>query len=336
VLRDRVRDAAVLLAFALAMTGCAGATATPTIGPSDAADAVPRCPESTVAVATAEELEDALDAARPGDVIRLADGRYEGRFRIEVAGTADSPVWLCGSVDAVLDGGGTGGGTVLGLEGADHWRLIGFSVENGKKGVMVDQTSSTVVGGLTIRDIGDEAIHLRAFSSDNLIVGNEVSDTGRRRAEFGEGLYVGSAESNWCRISDCEPDRSDRNELVGNTIRGTTAEAIDIKEGTTGGVVRDNVFDGSALAGGFADSWVDVKGNDWLIVGNAGTDSPGDGFQTHEILEGWGTGNRFAGNHANVAGPGYGFALTPELGNVVECGNTVEGADAGFSNVECR
>ena len=38
-------------------------------------------------------------------------------------------------------------------------------------------------------------------------------------------------------ITDCEPDRSDRNVVAGNTISDTTAESIDIKEGTTGGTV---------------------------------------------------------------------------------------------------
>ena len=136
-------------------------------------------------------------------------------------------------------------------------------------------------------DIGDEAIHLRNFSTDNVVSDNEISRTGLRREKFGEGVYIGTAVSNWCTISNCRPDRSDRNVVVGNRIDTTTAEAVDIKEGTTGGLVEDNVFDGSALSG--ADSWVDVKGTAWLIQGNTGTASPRDGFQTHEILEGWGS-----------------------------------------------
>ena len=80
-------------------------------------------------------------------------------------------------------------------------------------------------------------------------------------------------------LNDCQPDRSDRNVVKGNKIGQTTAEAVDIKEGTTGGVVEDNTFDGSALSG--ADSRVDVKGNNWLIKENTGTNSTQDGFQTH-------------------------------------------------------
>lgn len=330
---------AVIAVLALAVLGgCAasdGSAGTPSPSQTGASSGIPVCPEGGIEVATAEELSDALAEAKPGDVIRLADGTYEGTFVADSPGERDAPIHLCGSVDAVLDGGGTDDGTVLHLDGASNWMLLGFTVQNGKKGVMADGVVGSVIGGLTVREIGDEAIHLRAFSTDNLIVGNVVSDTGLRKPEFGEGIYIGSAEESWCDVSDCEPDASDGNEIVGNTISATTAESIDIKEGTTGGLVQDNDFDGSALTGD-ADSWVDVKGNDWVITGNRGTNSPADGFQTHEILEGWGTGNRFSGNVAQVNGPGFGFALTPERGNTVDCDNVAEGAESGLANVECR
>ncbi|GMA90304.1 right-handed parallel beta-helix repeat-containing protein [Homoserinibacter gongjuensis] len=298
-------------------------------------DAVPSCPSASVKVSDADELEDALDDAEPGDVIRVADGRYDDRFEIDRSGTDDEPIWLCGSSKAVIDGGNPQKGTVLALDRVEHWRLIGFTVENGQKGIMVDGSSDIVLGGLTVRRIGDEAIHLRDGSVDNLIVGSTISETGLRQAKFGEGIYVGSAESNWCDVSSCKPDRSDRNRLVGNTITRTKAEAIDIKEGTSGGVVEGNTFDGSDLVAATADSWVDVKGNDWTIVGNTGTTSPKDGFQTHEIVDGWGTRNRFSGNAAHVDGPGYGIAVTPALGNVVACDNTASGAVKGVSNITC-
>ncbi|MGH9187273.1 MAG: hypothetical protein ACRD0U_15885 [Acidimicrobiales bacterium] len=54
-------------------------------------------------------------------------------------------------------------------------------------------------------DIGDEAIHLRAFSTDNLAIGNTIRNTGLRRDKFGEGIYVGSAVSNWEKHSGGEP-----------------------------------------------------------------------------------------------------------------------------------
>ena len=119
---------------------------------------------------------------------------------------------------------------------------------------------------------------------------------------------MGSAVSNWCQISDCEPDRSDGNLIVGNVISNTAAESIDIKEGTTGGVVQDNEFDGAGMRAD-ADSWVDVKGNGWVVRDNHGTSARGSGFEVHRLVQGWGTGNVFDGNSADVRGSGYGFEL---------------------------
>jgi hypothetical protein len=164
---------------------------------------------------------------------------------------------------------------------------------------------------------------------------NTVRKTGLRRDTFGEGIYIGTAQSNWCTITDCKPDLSDRNIIRDNRISETTAEAIDIKEGTTGGMVIRNTFEGSQESGSHNDSWVDVKGNGWLIKANTGRNAKVDGFQTHEVVNGWGSGNVFESNVAEVNGPGFGFSLTPVNGNVVRCDNRVTGALKGFANVAC-
>lgn len=309
---------------------------------ADSAPRTERCPEATTTVEDSAELRAALESARPGDVIHLAAGTYEGEFTAQAAGTSDAPITLCGEQDAVLDGGEPDGGYTLHLDGAAHWHLLGFSVTGGQKGVMLDGTEHSVIEGLTVTDTGDEAIHLRAHSSHNTVVGNHVSGTGLRKPKYGEGIYIGSAESNWEELTGGEPDTSDHNLVEDNRIEEVTAEAVDIKEGTTGGILRNNSFDGSAIAGDdHADSWVDVKGNDWLIEGNTGASAPADGFQTHEILDGWGTGNVFRHNTADMTGTpdaadgGHGFALTPELTNVVECSNDISGADRDLATTDC-
>lgn len=291
------------------------------------------CPPATTTVASASELVAALAAPEPGSVILLADGVYPGTFRASGEGTADNPITLCGGPDAILDGGGTDEGYVLHLDRAAHWIVQGITVRNGQKGVMLDETTNSSLSGLTVEGIGDEAIHLRKFSSDNKVTGNTVRGAGLRKPQFGEGIYVGTAESNWCGISSCEPDRSDRNEIRGNTVTDTTAESVDIKEGTADGLLSGNQFDGSTIRE--ADSWVDVKGKGWRIEGNTGRNSPRDGFQTHEIADGWGTDNIFRDNVAEVNGPGLGYSLKPARDNVVDCSNKASRAGQGLSNVPC-
>ncbi|MGH4001397.1 MAG: right-handed parallel beta-helix repeat-containing protein [Pseudonocardiaceae bacterium] len=286
-------------------------------------------------MSTAEELHAALGQAQPGAVIQLRDGAYPGRFEITTAATAQRPIILCGSRAAVLDGGDTDSGYTLHLRNANHWRLSGFTIHGGQKGLMLDNTRGALIEGLLIHEVGDEALHLRAASSDNIVQGNTIRRTGLRKRKFGEGVYIGSAESNWCTHSNCGPDRSDRNLIQANDIADTTAEAIDVKEGTSGGTLRGNTLSGAAMTG--ADSWVDVKGNDWVIADNVGINAPKDGFQTHEILDGWGERNAFHGNIATVNGPGYAIRITKKnRGNTVSCSTRATNAGEGLSNVACN
>lgn len=293
------------------------------------------CPAATIEVTNANQLTSALENAEPGAVIHLADGVYEGEFKTTARGTAAAPIHLCGGRAAILQGEGFKGGYVLHFDNAAYWQVNGFTVRSGQKGVMVDTGTRIALQGLLVADIGDEAVHLRNNSTDNVVRGLTIRNTGNRRDKFGEGVYVGTAVSNWPTITNGQPDKSDRNFVLDNVISETTAESIDIKEGTSNGVVAGNTFDGSRLSG--ADSWVDVKGNGWLIAGNRGRTSPEDGFQTHVVAEGWGDANFFTGNMADLdGGSGVGYYLH-ELGtNKVSCNNKATGASGGLSNHPCN
>jgi hypothetical protein len=282
-----------------------------------------------VDVTTPSELALALTRARPGDRIMLADGTYAGRFSTARSGTDVQPITLCGSRDAVLDGGTTTVGYGLQLRG-DRWNLVGFTVTNAQKGVVLDGAAYNVIDHVAVKEVGHEAIHLRANSTRNRVLDSDISRTGLRNASFGEGIYVGSAMQNWCAYTLCQPDASDGNELVGNRIVGTTAEAIDVKEGTTGGLIEGNTFDGTGRTAG---AWVDVKGNDWVVRNNRGVTSTADGFRTSAAAPAWGVGAIFSGNVADVRGPGSGFNLRP--GSTLRCDNVVTAAGRGYANVAC-
>jgi hypothetical protein len=349
----RRRPAVLLTALALlALTACtSGSGGNPAAAPTTATaipSAAPRptgtpaappagCEGSAlVDVSTAEELQRALDKAAPGQTIRLADGKYRGSFVATTQASADQPIHLCGSRAAVLDGGKTDGNYTLHLSGAAYWQVTGLTVTGGQKGVMVDAGVGNRIQDLLVTSTGDEAIHLRTKSTDNVVSGNTIRDTGQRKPKYGEGIYIGSAESNWCQISNCDPDRSDRNVIENNNVSGTTAEAVDIKEGTSDGILRGNTFDGSAMSE--ADSWVDVKGNGWTIEGNTGTHTPTDGFQVHEVLAGWGQDNVFIANTATVDGSGLAINVagprTIRDNTQVRCDNVAQGSGS-VSNIQC-
>lgn len=331
-------------------------TPSPSASPTDALQPVP----DEVRVTDPESLRAALAAARPGQTITLADGVYPGRpprghdgqepgrYVITASGTAAAPITLRGSRGAVLDGDGTSGGYVLHLVGAEHWILQGFTASSGSKGIVLDRSGHNVLDGLRVTDVGDEGVHFRDSSSDNVLRSSEVDHTGREQEGFGEGVYLGSASSNWGRYSGGQPDRSDRNQVLDTHIHDTAAENIDIKEGTTGGLVRGNTLDGDAVAGqNSADSWIDVKGSDYRIEDNHGlhTTATGpvdcvsgreprfcNGFEVHTPIEGSGARNTFRGNRLEVNAPGAGIWLQSsavDRGNVIACDNDVVGAGAG-------
>jgi hypothetical protein len=321
--------------------------------------AVPAAPETAapgtrvrgrdVFVRGSDALAAALARATPGQTIHLADGVYTGRLRVgdytgsfavTRSGTASAPITLVGGRLAVLDGGGTGGHYGLYVFRASWWRFRGFTVADASKGVVSDGGSHDVYDGLEIRDIGAEGLHLRAFSRDDLVTGVRIHATGQKQAQFGEGVYVGSANSNWSTYSGGQPDTSDGNRIVGSAIWDTGAENIDIKEGTTGGLIQGNRLDGVGMSGeNHADSLIDVKGSGWRIVGNRGTVSGSsavlDGFQVHDVYGDWGSGNVFRRNTLvfprGIAG--YGFMLQGT--NIVGCGNVVTGAASGRANTRC-
>jgi len=319
-----------------ASPGGSSAAAVPS-APSAPRSGTAGCPTSgATAVSSAGALSSALSSATPGEVITLAPGVYAGDFVASRSGTASAPITLCGTRDAVLQGDSVSSGYTFYLDHASWWRVEGFTVAGGQKGIMTDGADHNLLYGLYVHGTGNEAIHLRSFSSDNTVTDNVIRDTGLTKQFYGEGIYVGSAHENWCTYTNCQPDRSDDNVLSGNNIADTAAENIDIKEGTTGGKIVGNQFNGTGMVESAATGWINVKGNDWTIQGNTGTDSVKNGYQVHQVYPGWGIGNVFIGNTARVNGPGYGiYVQNKRLQTVVACNNVVTAAASGFSTVAC-
>ncbi|MFB7381902.1 sheath polysaccharide-degrading enzyme [Kitasatospora purpeofusca] len=318
----------------------------------------------TVDVSTAAQLRAALAAAAPGQTIRLAPGEYHGSFVAQRAGTAAQPVTLTGPRTAVLVNDGPSGsapscpvptsgwdsGYGLWLYGAPYWNLTGFTVKDSKKGVVLDSSPHVVADGLYVHHVEDEGVHFRRSSADGVLRNSVVEYTGQVQPGYGEGVYLGSANSNWgCHGNTGGADRSDRVLVENNRIGPyVAAEGIDVKEGTSGGTIRGNTFDGRGISGeNSADSWVDVKGSGYLVEGNRGTfAAPGtfaNGYETHNPVTSPsfpnGCGNTWRGNTSDLGGTGaYAIRITSVSAcagrpNVVYASNTVTGATVGLTNV---
>lgn len=290
----------------------------------------------TVTVSTSAQLTAALNSAKPGHTIALQDGTYTGKFVAPTSGTSAQPITLTGSSRAVLTTGSISSGYALHITG-DHWNVSGLSVARAAKGIVLDGSSHTVIDGVDVGNIGAEAVHLRTGSSNVTVRNSRIHHTGLDKPSYGEGIYIGSAKSNWSSImgSSTTPDRSDVARIIGNTISDTSAEGIDVKEGTTGGVISGNTFVNAGYSGAnYGDSWIDVKGNGYQITDNRGAGTLLDAFQVHVPLPGWGNGNVFRGNTVTDGVPGYEVSVqSGAIGTVVACAPTA--AAKGLTNIAC-
>lgn len=316
-------------------------------------DSTPAPGASTSPVDSPEAIRAALESAQPGDVIVVADGeyRFDDRLVASASGAPDAPITLRGTRAAVIRTKNASGDYGLHVTG-DHWRIEGITVAHATKGIVLDGSLGTVIDGVEVFDIGDEGVHFRACSSDGVLRNSFIHDTGVNSAQYGEGVYVGSANSNWSKYECTDPveqvaegDNTERVLIEHNVFEDITAEGADLKEGTDSGVVRDNEFRRVGTSGkNSADSAIDAKGNSWLIEGNvvAETDAPWsddgemrpseftDGYQSHSVYEGYGTGNEFRGNRVEGSIPGFGIGLYPALDNVVACDNVAPDAGEGL------
>ncbi len=301
-------------------------TTTPTTSPVS-------CPTSTVEVASSANLAAALANATAGEVIDLRPGTYRGNFVVTRSGTASSPIQICGPRTAVLDGGTTQSGYTLHISHASYVSVSGLTIRGGQKGVVVDRSQDVTLNALDVGEVGDEGIHLRNDSSFDLVEHCVVHDTGLVHPYFGEGFYIGTAHRNWLHDA---PDASTHDELRDDASFATTAEGVDIKEGTSYGLIDGGHFDG-ALESGVV-SVINIKGNHWTVRDATVLHGPTYAIATHVITSGSGSFNVVSNNVLSVAGtgPDIWFAQPESTHNVVTCDNRkVDGAPAGTS-IPCR
>jgi len=305
----------------------------------------------TVNVNNSTELQNALNNAQPGQTIVLANGVYNksGGFSINanVNGTAQNPITLLGNANTIISANSTATGYGFWLKGNNYWILDGFTVYNSKKGVMLDNSHHNVVRNITVKYIGDEAIHLRTYSSYNTVQNCYIDSVGIVSGPSGtaEGIYVGSANSNWVNYTGGNPDTCNYNIIDGNSFGDNIpSENIDVKEGTSHGSIINNIFNGKGLNGvNSGDSWLDMKGNYYTISCNSGTTTLKDGLQSHIVYAGWGDYNIFYENSTEAFSNAYyginiqtsGSAGTATH-NIVCNSNTVKAGAKGLSNVSTQ
>lgn len=227
-----------------------------------------------VRVTTNVELIAAIENVVAGDEIVVAAGTYfsptmpksfvnEAQLTITTAGTPNNRIILRGEDPdnpPTIFGADVSYWSIIRLsDGADYWTIQDLILSTADKGVVVDNSNFVELKRLKILTIGEEGIHVRDGSRNTLIEDCQISDTGLVYPGFGEGIYVGSDRDDWEYFSPDVAFTTVRRCIIGPYV---TAEAFDVKEGTTDTVIEDCTVDATGLSGeNFADSFIDIKGS---------------------------------------------------------------------------
>jgi len=290
-----------------------------------------------VVVSSAEQLNAALAAARPGQVIRLAANTvYAGnKWVINRSGREGRPIVVCGPRSAVWLGD-------FRADGMNWWTFQGFTIRDAFQAFHVKRSSHNRVQGLEIFNVGQEAIHWLCTSVGNVVQGNWIHDTGTGpNPQYGEGVYIGTYPGNLLKqCGQTTKDRSDSNRVLDNRFGpNVRSEDVDAKEGSRWGVIARNRSDGRgkvAIAGNFSgsisvqDHTVGYRVNRNIIDGGAAT----SGATVGDAIQLFGE-DATARRNQVWLGPATGYAVRVNgTGNVVYCDNFADLA-LRLSNVAC-
>ncbi len=252
-------------------------------------------------ITNAGEFADIPKSAQAGSLFILEPGIYTMSNIVlsDLQGTANAMITICGQGAVEIRGEGVlSKKRIFTINNSNYVRVANLEISLGMKGLMAEQTNNSIFENLEIHETGHEALHLLNFSKNNIVKNNKIYNTGKEPGAegIGEGIYIGTAFGK--NIEDASDFNTIRQNVVGP---GIAAEHVDIKEFTTGGLIENNFFDGQGMKGeNSSESWVNVKGNGYLIKNNRGQNSILHGFKQVVRIVGWGDSNRFEGNEGTL------------------------------------
>ena len=264
-----------------------------------------------VNVSTVADLTSATLNAKAGDTIWVAPGKYElptsnckndkfvnetgrdcGLIWLGADGTKANPVVLAGSDPAhpseifSSDYKHNYGVHVTG----NYVVLKNLKIHTFSKGVVFDNSVGALMEDCEVYHTGNEIVHVRDSSQQVTLNRNFIHGSGYEIAKYGEGIYVGTYNTGWASSQQADRDagfwgtdasqhrysgydwRVNDTKITCNIVSGTTAENIDVKEGTIRGIVQGNMFIGDSLdyngEVSYDDANIDMKGASWTVTGN--------------------------------------------------------------------
>jgi hypothetical protein len=198
----------------------------------------------TFAIDPSGDLPAAIAMLAPGDELVLAGGTYnvDQLFVISVSGTADQPILIRaadGEIPILTRP--DANQNIVNVEGS-YLTFRGIELTGGSRGIRLSDVDHVTIESCHVHHTGGNAISANDAGADYdgiVIRRTEIHDTGAE----GEGLYLG-CNDNGCQFHDATIEQNWIHDLTGPTV--SQGDGIEIKEGSYGNVVRDNVIHDTA------------------------------------------------------------------------------------------
>ncbi len=237
-----------------------------------------QCPTTVWAAEIGPEgdLYAAVASLKAGDELVLRGGTYtlDSAFRVTATGTAEAPIVIRakpGETPVIHQT--NANQNVIEIQGSTHLALIGMEFTGGSHGIRLMSSNYITVEDCEIHDTGDVALSANSGGTYRglRILRNHIHHTNGT----GEGMYLG-CNNDGCRVADSVIEGNYIHHTNGPTVE--QGDGIELKEGSYGNVIRDNVIHDTNYPGILTYSTVG-NGAPNLIEGNVIWNSNDNGLQ---------------------------------------------------------
>lgn len=193
-----------------------------------------------VEVSPGDDLRGAIAALGPGDELVLTAGQYDfdSRFNITAVGQPGSPIVIrARDGDDVLISMNTAAHNILEVQDSQYLELRELRFTGGSHGIRLINSDYITIENCEVFETGDVAISANSGGTFEglLIRGNHIHHTNGT----GEGMYLG-CNNDGCRVQNSIIEWN----YIHHTNRPSVeqGDGIEIKEGSSGNIVRHNVI----------------------------------------------------------------------------------------------
>ena len=217
-------------------------------------------------IGPSDNIEAAVAALNPGDELILRGGTYTFNENVTLSanGTAASPIVIRAkdNEQPILTQ-ATNQQNVVEINGASHLIIRGITFTGGSQGIRLINSDYVTIEQCEVYETGDVAISANSGGTyEGLkLIRNHIHHTNGT----GEGMYLG-CNNDGCRVANSLIEGN----YIHHTNRATVdqGDGIELKEGSYGNIIRDNVIHDTNYPGILVYS-TNGNGPANLIEGNA-------------------------------------------------------------------